>query len=77
MQEMWVRCLCWEGGKGNPLQYSCLGNGQRSLVGYSPWGPQKLDIPELLSTHSVSSMHWYPLMEAIIIQPFTIFKSST
>ena len=28
------------GGSGNPLQYSCLGNshGQRSLVGYSPWG---------------------------------------
>ena len=25
---------------GNPLQYSCLQNphGQRSLVGYSPWG---------------------------------------
>ena len=28
------------GGHGNPLQCSCLGNphGQRSLVGYSPWG---------------------------------------
>ena len=27
-------------GKGNPLQYSYLENplGQRSLVGYSPWG---------------------------------------
>ena len=27
------------GGQGNPLQYSCLENpqGQRSLVGYSPW----------------------------------------
>ena len=26
-------------GHGNPLQYSCLKNpqGQRSLVGYSPW----------------------------------------
>ena len=25
---------------GNPLQYSCLENprGQRSMVGYSPWG---------------------------------------
>ena len=22
----------------NPLQYSCLGNPQRSLVCYSPWG---------------------------------------
>ena len=28
------------GGHGNPLKYSCLENphGQRSLVGYSPWG---------------------------------------
>ena len=28
------------GGHGNPLQYSRLENpqGQRSLVGYSPWG---------------------------------------
>ena len=28
------------GRHGNPLQYSCLENrhGQRSLVGYSPWG---------------------------------------
>ena len=27
-------------GNGNPLHYSCLENpqGQRSLVGYSPWG---------------------------------------
>jgi len=29
-----------EGGQGNPLQYSCLGNlhGQRSLAGYGPRG---------------------------------------
>ena len=28
------------GGHGNPLEYSCLENshGQRSLVGFSPWG---------------------------------------
>ena len=33
------------GGRGNPLQYSCLENphGQRSLVGYSPWDRKKLD----------------------------------
>ena len=34
------------GGHGNPLQYSCLENphGQRSLVGYSPWGCKESDI---------------------------------
>ena len=32
------------GGNGNPLQYSCLEklHGQRSLVGYSPWGRTRL-----------------------------------
>ena len=40
------------GGHGNPLQYSCLKNphGQRSLVGYSPWGRKELDTTERLST---------------------------
>ena len=35
---------CPEEGNGNPLQYCCLGEfqGQRSLVGYSPWGSQKV-----------------------------------
>jgi len=36
------------GGNGNPLQYSCLENthGQRSVVGYSPWGHKELDTTE-------------------------------
>ena len=40
------------GGHGNPLQYSCQENphGQRSLVGYSPWGCKELDTTEGLST---------------------------
>ena len=39
-------------GHGNPLQYSCLenSNGQRSLVGYCPWGHTQSDMTELLST---------------------------
>ena len=43
---------CPGGGHGNPLQYSCLENphGQRSLVGYSPWGRKKSDTTEQLST---------------------------
>ena len=42
------------GGHGNPLQYSLLENplGQRSLVGYSPWGCKESHTSELLSTHS-------------------------
>ena len=40
------------GGHGKPLQYSCLENphGQRSLAGYSPWGPKESDRTERLST---------------------------
>ena len=36
------------GGHGNPPQYSCLENpqGQRSLVGYSPWGLKESDTTE-------------------------------
>ena len=36
------------GGQGNPLQYSCLENphGQRSLVGYRPWGSKGSDMTE-------------------------------
>ena len=43
------------GGHGNPLQYSCLENfhGQRSVVGYSPWGRTESDITEQLSTQNM------------------------
>ena len=36
---------------GNPLQYACLENpqGQRSLLGYSPWGHKELDTTERLT----------------------------
>ena len=39
-------------GHGNPLQDSCLENphGQRSLVGYSPWGRKESDMTERLNT---------------------------
>ena len=41
-------------GQGNPFQYSCLESphGQRSLVGYSPWGRKELDMTGWLSTHT-------------------------
>ena len=38
-------------GNGNPLQYSCLGNGQRSLAGYSPQGHKESDMTERLHLH--------------------------
>ena len=46
------------GGHGNPLQYSGLENphGQRSLVGYSPWGRKESDTTEWLSI----AQHYLP-----------------
>ena len=46
--DLWVGKIPWKGDNGNPLQYSCLENphGQRSLVGYSPWGHKALDMIE-------------------------------
>ena len=40
-------------GNGNPLQYSCLekSHGQKSLVGYSPWGHKESDMTEWLHFH--------------------------
>ena len=48
-------------GNGTPLQYSCLENlhGQRSLVGYSPWGRKKSDITERLSTYIIYNITPY------------------
>ena len=48
----------WE--HGNPLQYSCLEDphGQRSLVGYSPWGCKESDTTDQLNfTSSESFSH--------------------
>ena len=55
MQETQVWSLGWKDppgeGYGNPLQYSVSGNshGQRSLVGYSPWGSKQSDTTEWLT----------------------------
>ena len=40
-------------GNGNPLQNFFPGkfHGQRSLVGYSPWGHKELDTTERLHVH--------------------------
>ena len=49
MQETWVRSL----GQEDPLEkeiaiHSGKSHGQRSLVGYSPWGRKELDTTERL-----------------------------
>ena len=41
------------GRHGNPLQYSCLENGQRRLASYSPWGPKSWTWLKQLRTHII------------------------
>ena len=56
MQEAMVQFLGQDNSPGEGIgyspQHSCLENphGQRSLVGYSPWGHRELDMAEQLST---------------------------
>ena len=56
MQETWVQSLdledLLEESMANPPQDSGLENphGQKSLVGYSPWGCKESDMTERLST---------------------------
>ena len=54
-------------GHGTPLLYFCLENphGQRSLVGYIPWGLKELDTTEQLSAaqhnHQIQEMNFYTI----------------
>ena len=67
MQEMQTGSLGQEDlpgeGNGNALQYSCLekSHGQRSPVGYSPWGHKELDTTEH-STGISASLYPTPLL---------------
>ena len=36
-----------EGGHGNPLQYSCLEHGQKSMAGYNPQSCKESDTIEM------------------------------
>ena len=70
------------GGHGNPLQYCSLKNphGQRSPVGYSPWGLKESDTTEWLSTaHSVAkpalSSYKQHLRESLPLNPHQHFAT--
>ena len=60
---------CPVGGRGRPLQYSCLENphGQRSLAGYSSQGRKELDMTEQLGT--AHHMHGW------LIHSITVLRS--
>ena len=56
MQEIWVQSLGWKDSleKGMATHSSLLpgkSHGERSLVGYSPWGCEESHMTEQLTTH--------------------------
>ena len=64
MQKTWVQSPDWEDAleEGMATHSSTVVqriHGQRSLVGYSPWGPKKLEMTEQFSlTHSSLFLDW-------------------
>ena len=54
-----VQSLCGEDPLEEEMACSCLGNphGQRSLVGYSPWGPEESDM---------TGTHTHTFQEAVV-----------
>ena len=70
MQETWVQSLGWEDPleEGTATHCSILVwriHGQRSLVGYSPWGHKELDMTERQST----AQHSPPKCSITVIPP--------
>ena len=75
MQETWVWSLDWE----DPLEESMATHSsmlawnphwQRSLAGYSPWGPKGLDMTEWLST---AHINWSIGLYLLIFKNFTFY----
>ena len=63
MQETWVQLLGWEDPteKGMTTRSVFLpreSHGQRSLVGYSPWGHKKSDTTERLTLRFLKCAHF-------------------
>ena len=72
MWETQVRSLGWEDPleKEMAIQSSTIAwkiHGRRSLVGYSPWGPKKLDTTERLHFHFLS-----PILEPVTKYYFSL-----
>ena len=65
-------------GEGNsyPLQYSCLENphGQRSLMGYSPWGCKELDTTEWQAHQQSLHIVFYANPETAFQKMFSLLR---
>ena len=66
-------------GKGNPLQYSCLGNpmDKRILAGYSPWGHKESDMNEHAHLHTHTHTHITILYCSVTSPSLELFTMNT
>ena len=75
MQETWVRSLVWEDPlekERPPTPVFLLGesHGQRSLIGYSPWGRKELDVTEQLTENHKTLHSWGFLPPLLSLSPW-------
>ena len=85
MQETWVQSL----GQEEPLEkewqptpvfWPGKSHGQKSLVGYSPWGPIEMDTTEQLThththTHNRSTPDIFQIINLLCVQPQNLYSS--
>ena len=79
-REPWVRKIPWRREwQSTPVFLPGEFHGQRSLVGYSPWGPKESDMTELTHTHTYMCVcvyiHTYLYVCVYIYIPFEHRKS--
>ena len=55
------RMRCWSSRQPTPVFLPTESHGQRSLVGYSPWGCKELDTTEAVEREIVLEAFWTPL----------------
>ena len=63
----WVGKILWRrAGQPTPVFLPEESHGQRSLVGYSPWGHKELDRTEQLSMHACKALFTYLSLQLLL-----------
>ena len=66
--DSWVGKIRWRSKwQPTPVLLPGKSHGQKSLVGYSPWGRKELDTTEWLHFHFLVSIWWCPCAELSLV----------
>ena len=82
MRETWVQSLGWADPleKGKPTHSSILAwefHGQRSLVGYSPWGCKESDTTEQLTFFAFTFHERFPSLVAQVVKNLPAMRETS